>query len=161
MILHSLKHLPVLSLGLILILSGCAGSGSQNRLVPLQVGQTSSPAYKRIWEASEKITLKYFEIQKSDAAKGLIITEPRIDRDARGMESKRAFIRIQQLVDGYTVQVEVPYIKYKRYENIYQDRMKNGQHILSVEKKALKPPSATDIYLEGLIQSEILALAAR
>jgi len=130
-------------------------------LVPLHVGQTSSLEYKRIWEASEQVTLKYFEIQKADSTKGLIITELRIDRDARGMESKRAFIRIQQMVDGYTVQVEVPYIKYERYENIYQDQVKNGQHVLSVEKKALKPPSASDIYLESLIQGEILALVAR
>jgi len=161
MIPHSLKSLSGLFLGLILILSGCATSGGQDRLVPLYVGQTSSPEYKKIWEASEKVTLKYFRIQKSDSTKGLIITEPRIDRDAQGTESKRAFIRIQQVVSGYTVRVEVPYLTYEKYENIYQDQMKDGQLTFSVERRGLKPPGTNDIYLESLIQGEILALAGR
>ena len=64
---------------------------------------------------------------------------------------------MEETPEGFTVNVEVPYLIYERYENVYQDSVKDGQKILIVEKRKLTPPYRTDIYLESLIRSEILA----
>jgi hypothetical protein len=144
----------------LIFLSGCASTqGPQS--VPMHVGQTSNPEYKKLWKASHQTIQKYFKIQKASPKKGLIITETRIDRDAKGVESKRAFVTIQQIDAGYDVTVEVPYLQYERFQNVYRDQTKNGKHVLQVERKRLEPPARTDIYLESLIQSEILATAGR
>ena len=157
--IHPYLSKPLIPFCIVLIfLSGCTTT-QVPRSVPMHVGQTSSSEYKKLWKASYQTIQKYFKIQKASPKKGLIITELRIDRDAKGMESKRAFVTIHQIAEGYDVTVEVPYLQYERFENIYQDQVKDGKRILRVERKRLKPPRQTDIYLESLIQSEILALA--
>jgi len=112
-------------------------------------------SYETLWSAAQEATSKYFRITKADKNKGLIISDVRIDKDAKGSESKKAYIRLEPLPDGYELKVEVPYLNYQRFENIYRDELREGKRFLIVEKKKLDPPAPTDIYLEALLQSEI------
>lgn len=142
-----------------LIICSCATSVGTREGTPLYIGDTVNIQYGRTWKAAASVAAKYFSIKKADRRKGIIVTDTRIDRDIQGTETKRAFITIRQTADGYDVNVEVPYLVYDRYENVYEERMEDGKKILIVEKKQLEPPGKTDIYLETLIRDEIIRTA--
>ncbi len=151
-----------LKISLFIVLLGvflAAGCAVPSQTTSLYIGDTADPEYQILWDAANKVTQKYFKTYKKNFKKGLIITEPRIDRDASGKETKRAFITIKQIPQGYDVKVEVPYLLYDRYENVYQDELRRGKRVLIVKRKKLKPASKTDVYMESLLRSEILKKA--
>jgi hypothetical protein len=149
----------ILIAGLILI-SACQTAPRQTpQAVPLFIGDTKDPRYGTMWDSARSVISKYFDIHRADRRKGFIVSEPRTDKDAEGEDTKRAFVSIKQLADGYDVKVEVPYLTYERYENVYGEAVKDGKTTLVVERKKLEPPSKSDIYLEALIRNEILRKA--
>jgi len=150
-------HLCLTAIFLSLALAACAGTGPKaSSSASMFVGQTSDSRYQRLWSAAERVTARYFKIQKEDRLKGIITSEPRVDRDPKGTETKRAFVTIFKIPSGYDVKVEIPYLHYDRYENVYSEETKDGKRMLVVEKKRIEPPAKTDIYLESLVKAEIL-----
>ena len=136
--------------------AACAAAPAKtSKLTPMLVGQTADARYEKLWSAARYVTVQYFKIQKEDREKGIITTEPRTDRDASGSETKRGFITLVTAAGGYDVKVEIPYLSYEKYENVYGEKVQGGKRVLTVAKKPLKPPSKTDMYLESLIRSEI------
>ena len=156
------KYIALIFLALAFFVSACTTTaGKTQGSVPLYVGDAANAQYMTMWKASLEVVPKYFSIQKKDRKKGVIVTKPRVESDAAGKETKRAFVTIKQTTDGYDVKVEVPYLKYDRYKNIYKDKMRDGKRILIVEREKVKAPSNSDIYLEALIRSEILRSAKK
>jgi hypothetical protein len=142
-------------------LAGCAAPTRMQDSTPLHIGDTTDAQYQVMWEAANSVIPKYFEIKKADRKKGVVVTETRVDHDVQGKETKRAFVTLQHADRGYDIKVEIPYLTYDRYQNIYQESEKGGKKILIVEKRKLEPPSKTDVYLEALIRDEILRTAKK
>ena len=151
----------ILSAACLFVVSACATTPQSPKAagpqpVPRFVGDTANSEYKALWDRSVKVVLKYFKINKADQTKGLIVTEPRIDRDATGTETKRAFVKIVQTPVGYDVNVEIPYLTHEHFENVYGESLKDGKKVLVVTRKRIPLASKTDVFLEALIRKEIL-----
>jgi len=146
--------LSLVAFALSSMLSACAGT-TTSYVIPLD-SELTQTEYVELWDSANRIVSKYFTIESSDKSKGLILTKIRVDRDASGKESKRAYISIQPTDEKFDVVVDIPYVEYEKYENVYSDTIRDGKQILVVERKKIEPKTKTDIYLEALIKSEIL-----
>lgn len=154
-------RLAILLTAGLFVVSACATTPQSQKTagpqpVPRFVGDTTNTEYKALWDRSVKAVSNYFKINKADQTKGLIVTEPRIDRDATGTETKRAFVKIIQTPAGYEVNVEIPYLSFEHFENVYGDSVKDGKKVLVVTRKRIPLASKTDLFLEALIRKEIL-----